>query len=154
MSLGSNPLRASLKALDAPKVYFHQICPFYPIIEASTRRILSPSTTPKSDAATPKKPKRLVTDDLDSMRSTTEAIENKLIDVTPTFSKKETFLPTSGGPCPGSSDNSADGVKDKTPPPWAQELWSFLKGIKDDIANVRADIIELQNRIPQKSIVS
>ena len=54
--------------------------------------------------------------------------------------KDTNWLITSPGPNPGSK-------QDSSPEPWVQQLFSMLKGIKDDITTLRNDISTLQNRL-------
>ena len=56
--------------------------------------------------------------------------------------KDGTFVITSPGPHPGSPNATADII-----PSWAQQILSVLIGIKDDINNIRNDVLELQNRL-------
>ena len=108
------------------------------------KRDLSPTEHKLPTEVSAKKVKRADTEEANSLRKEVTAAEsklNELLEKSP--DKDEIFLVTSPGPHPGSPV-----VKGKAPPPWAHELFSVLKGIKDDITNLRSDILAIQSKLP------
>ena len=96
------------------------------------------------DSLSSKKLNYADTKDANSLRKEVNAVDKKLNELSEKSpNKDEIFLVTSPGPHPGSPT-----VKGEDPPPWAHKLFSVLKGIKDDIANLRSDIFALQNKLP------
>ena len=109
----------------------------------SKKRTKPPSTSPSPSAVTPKKLKSNKQHETESLRNALEIVETKLQGLHPTPGNDEHFTKTSDGPQPG--PNSNDNI-----PPWAQELWSMLNSVKEDIAMVREDILVLHSRIPRR----
>ena len=111
------------------------------------KRDLSPTEQSPFDDGSSKKPKRVEKLDPNIIRTDVSVAEKKLSDITEKLPKiDEAFMVTSPGPQPGSVD-----VEGKVPPPWVQGLYSVLKGIRDDISNLRSDLHALQNRLPLNS---
>ena len=107
----------------------------------SKKRTKPPSTTPSPSAATPKKLRR--EHETESLLDVSEIVETKLQELPDTAGNDEYSNKISEDPRPSPNHNGKI-------PPWAQELWTMLKSVKEDIALVREDILVLQNRIPRR----
>ena len=106
---------------------------------SSVKRDRSPTNSSSVADISSKKPKHAEIDKAENADEINEIVETKLEECA-TSEMEINYLKTSGGPNPDSQSTTV-------PPPWAQQIYAMLKGLKDDIAMVRSEVLAIQGKL-------